>query len=998
MTPDIALVLGIIVVSFILFATERFPTDVIALGIVVTLILTGLLSTKDAFAGFGSDAVILILGMLIIAASLTRTGVVELVGQYIYRVTGDQPKRILAVIMTSAAALGSVMSHTGSTAFFLPITIRLAERARVSASRYLMPLAFATMLAGSVTLIATSTNIVVSGVITQYGLAPLGMFEMTPVGLPILIAGLLYMYLIGSRLIPDRAPVEDTGTQLAQRLYITEIIIQPNSLYVGKPLVDESLGDNLNIQVLRIVRDRIRYLAPSPDVALQAGDVLLVECERSEILKVKNLPGLDIKADVKFMNGSANTDEVKLVEVILTAGSPFIGRTLRGLHARERYGLQVLAVDRRGELIRQKLSTIRMQLGDVLLIQGERASIDVLERDGAFRILNESLENERPDLRRAPRAVLIFVGVLVISALNIVPVSVVALGGAVLAFATRCITPEEAYRLVQWKVLIMVGAMLALGRAMEQTGTAAYLAQQVINAIGTASPVTLLAVFFGLTVALTPLSNSTAAIVMLPVAIRTAQGLALDPRSFVITIAIAATNGYITPLDHITVMVYGPGHYHFTDFVRVGALLTVLIFVLVILLVPIFWPRCETGVTHMENSSRPLADRIRPDTLEEFIGQEHLVGEGKPLYQVIKRNRVHSMIFWGPPGVGKTTLARIIAHSTGRAFYELSAVSAGKDEVRKIVEGARREEKRDLFSMNDPQKPRVAPVLFLDEIHRFNKAQQDFLLPYIEDGTIILIGATTENPSFEVIPALLSRAQVFVLRALTEDDVRQIVQRGAQELGVTVPNDAAEFLVSFANGDGRQALNLLEATAALYEDAITLENLTNALQSRHLRYDKQAEEHYDTISAFIKSMRASQVDAALYYLARMVDGGEDPTFIARRMVIFASEDVGMADPKALTVANEVFRAVEVIGYPECQFNLAEGVAYLASAPKDRSAGDAYFKALDDVKQQGNLPIPLKLRNAPTRLMKELGYGEGYSMYGDDDLLPDKLRGTHYYKT
>ena len=402
------------------------------------------------------------------------------------------------------------------------------------------------------------------------------------------------------------------------------------------------------------------------------------------------------------------------------------------------------------------------------------------------------------------------------------------------------------------------------------------------------------------------------------------------------------------------------------------------------------------------SNARPLADRIRPETLDAFIGQTHLVGKGKPIYQVIHNNHVHSMIFWGPPGVGKTTLARIIARATDRQFYELSAVSAGKDDVRQIVERARRERaggQRDLFSMNEPQQRPPAPILFLDEIHRFNKAQQDFLLPYIEDGTVILIGATTENPSFEVIPALLSRSQVFALESLNEDDVRRILAVGAETLGVTVSNEGIDFLIAFADGDARQSLNLLETTAELYapERELGLEQFKNTLQSKHLRYDKAAEEHYNTASAYIKSMRASNVDAALYYLARMVDAGEDPKFIARRMVIFASEDVGMADPHALVIANEVFRAVEMIGYPECQINMAHGTVYLAQAKKDRSSCDAFFTALEDVKTLGALPIPLQLRNAPTRLMKEMGYGKGYEMYSEDDLLPERLKGKRYYR-
>ena len=380
----------------------------------------------------------------------------------------------------------------------------------------------------------------------------------------------------------------------------------------------------------------------------------------------------------------------------------------------------------------------------------------------------------------------------------------------------------------------------------------------------------------------------------------------------------------------------------------------------------------------------PLAEKLRPQTLKDFVGQKHLVGPNKPVNLAIKLNQLHSMIFWGPPGCGKTTLALIIANSLEAHFVHLSAVSSGKKDVKVVVEDA-----KSLFGQK-------RTILFLDEIHRFNKAQQDFLLPYVEDGTIILIGATTENPSFEVIPPLLSRCQVFVLAELTEKELQQIVVKGAKNLKVVLSRSAQEFLVNFANGDARQALNLLEATHSLYRQ-ITVDNLKAALQSKHLRYDKGGDEHYNVISAFIKSLRASDVDAALYYLARMVDSGEDPLFIARRMVVFASEDIGMAQPTALVVANAVFRACETIGYPECQENLAQGVVYLAKAKKDRSAYDAYMAALSDVKKHGNLPVPMEIRNAPTKLMKDLGYSKGYDMYPKHSFLPDKLKSKKYFK-
>jgi di/tricarboxylate transporter len=494
------------------------------------------------------------------------------------------------IIMLASAALGAFMSNTASTAFFVPIVIGLANRAKISPSRLLLPLAFSSILSSSVTLISTSTNIVVSGLMTSYNMPPLGMFELTPVGLPVTVLGLAYLWLVGRRWLPNHPVGEDSKDTFGIRPYLTEILILPTSSLVGKTLAESGLGHDFDLTVLRVVREKSRYLAPRPETRLQAGDVLLVEGATDEILKIKDKAGIEIKADFKLSDRDLQAEDLGLVEVILLPRSPLIGTTLKRFGFRERYGLQVLGINRNAGTVRAKISQVPLHMGDTLLIQGPRSHIAALEDDNTFRILG-TVGETRPHRRRAPVAIAIFIGAILAATFKVMSLPVAVLSGAALAFLTRCITPEEAYREVEWKAIILIGSMLALGAAMDHTGAAKYLADLIVRTIGSLGPLWLLSGFFFLTVALTqPMSNQAAAVVVMPVAIQAALQANLAPRTFAIMIAVAASCSYLTPLEPSCLMVYGPGRYRFMDFLKIGLPLSLVIFAISMILIPWIWP------------------------------------------------------------------------------------------------------------------------------------------------------------------------------------------------------------------------------------------------------------------------------------------------------------------------------------------------------------------------------------------------------------------------
>ena len=578
---------GIAVVSF---AIELIPSDVTALGLMLALVISGILTPQEAFSGFGSDTVLMILGLLIMSSALSQTGVVDFAGQLIFNLTEAYKKHTVLIITSAVAFLSAFISNTAAAAFFLPAVIGFARKSNQSPSQFLLPLAFASILTSSVTVISSSTNIVISDMLTRYNQPPIGMFEMAPIGLPISIIGLFYLTTIGMRLMPKHSFEEGQDEEFGLKPYLSEIVLTPESTMVGKKLVDCEIVKNLRFDVLRILRNK-NYLMPKAASILKEGDILLVEGTKEQILAIKDIKGIEIKPEAKLAMESAELDgeEPALVEAVIPHRSRMIGKTLKDLGLRDKYEIVVLAINRSGTAINKKMSQTPLNVGDVILLQGDKQEIQILNDNNLITIIG-SVARNKVNRSKAPIAIAAFCLAIGLATFKVISFPVAALIGAFVVFVSGCITPEESYREVDWKVLILIGCMISLGVAMEKTGAGVYLSKHVIALLGT-SDFMLLSGFFIFALVLTQaMSNQAAAIVLVPIAIPTASALGIDSRALVMTIAVAASCSYLTPLEPACLMVYGPGRYRFRDFFIVGLPLTVIIYIMAVLINPLIWP------------------------------------------------------------------------------------------------------------------------------------------------------------------------------------------------------------------------------------------------------------------------------------------------------------------------------------------------------------------------------------------------------------------------
>jgi di/tricarboxylate transporter len=593
MSP-IAITLVLLLVAVALFATEKLPVDVVGILLVIALIMTNVLTVQEGLSGFGDNVIITIGGLFVLTGGLVKTGIVDLIGRRLYRIAGNNEFFLTALIMFVAAACASVLKNTTTTAMFVPVVLGLAHRAKVSPSKLLMPLAFGAILGGSCTLIGTSTNLAVSGAMQRYGMEPYSMFELTSVGVIMVAVGLAYMLLVGIRLLPNRGGEESLTEQYHIREYISEVFVAPGSHLIGKTLGEANINLEFDLNVIGIIRGREERVAPSPTQRVELGDLLIVQGKIADILNIKSAAGLEIKADFKLNDRDLESGDVELFEVMVMRDSSLVGQTLKTADFRQNYNLTVLAINRHGETFLEKISTVRLRFGDVLLVQGNRALIEPFVTGGEMLLLEDvSASSMRTAKRRWAIAAFGLFLALSLSKLVTgydVPLAVAVLLGVLLLLATQTVRHSELYSLIDFRLLVLIACMMSFGVAMEKTGADQYLANLIVVYFEQYGAIAVLAGFFALTVALTqPMSNQAAALVILPVAVKTAVALGLNPRTFAVAVTYAASFSFITPLEPACVLVYTPGRYRFMDFVKIGTILTIIVFIVAIILVPLFW-------------------------------------------------------------------------------------------------------------------------------------------------------------------------------------------------------------------------------------------------------------------------------------------------------------------------------------------------------------------------------------------------------------------------
>lgn len=593
MTGEIALVLTILGVAIVLFASERIRVDVVSMMVLLALLLTGILDAEEAFSGFSNPAVITVWAIYIVSDGLFRTGVADFIGQRIMRVAGRQEARLVAVIMFTVGVMSAFMNNIGATAVLLPAVIAIGRRAKIPASKLLIPLAFGSLLGGVTTLIGTPPNLLVSAALLEAGFEPFSLFDYTPMGLIVMISGIVYMVVAGRHLLPTRVAAGEgslTGTYRL-RSYLTELTVNEDSPLIGRTIVETRLGEEYDLTVMGVMREGRVRLGVLPNAHVRAHDVLLVKGAIEQIFRVQREIGVEIDPQHRLSELDLTSPEAAVAEVVVSQWADFIGKTLKEIDFRGRFGLTVLAIWHQEEAIVGRLGEVPLRLGDVLLIQGRRDRIDFLGRDDSFLVLGP-VATEKRRTRKAPVALVIFGLMIILVSTGSLHISGAAVLAAVLMVLFGCLSQDEAYDAIEWQSVFLIAGMLPMGIAMAKTGTATFLSDMIINLVGDLGPRAIMIGLFVLTTVITEfMSNAAAAVLIAPIAISSAATLGIEPYAFVMGVGIAASNSFLFPIGHqASVLVYGPGGYRFADYTRVGLPLTLLIWLLLIIFLPIFWP------------------------------------------------------------------------------------------------------------------------------------------------------------------------------------------------------------------------------------------------------------------------------------------------------------------------------------------------------------------------------------------------------------------------